>query len=89
MAVHVRATNVSLTIYQYQSANYHEPQLPVSPNVATLILRRAAGLWARELGCINTVQILHFTLFLYEAPRLYNPSCLIQAYNTAVGLIDS
>uniref|UniRef100_A0A915J0K4 Uncharacterized protein n=1 Tax=Romanomermis culicivorax TaxID=13658 RepID=A0A915J0K4_ROMCU len=31
----------------------------------------------------------HLAHFLYEAQGLDNPSCLLQAYNTAVGLIDS
>uniref|UniRef100_A0A915L703 Uncharacterized protein n=1 Tax=Romanomermis culicivorax TaxID=13658 RepID=A0A915L703_ROMCU len=47
------------------------------------------GNWAEELGCMDTVETAHFALFLYKAPRLDNLSCLIQAYNTAIGLINS
>uniref|UniRef100_A0A915K058 Uncharacterized protein n=1 Tax=Romanomermis culicivorax TaxID=13658 RepID=A0A915K058_ROMCU len=47
------------------------------------------SIWAEELHCIDAVQTAHFTLFLYKARGLDNPSCLIQAYNTTVRLIDS
>uniref|UniRef100_A0A915J8T6 Uncharacterized protein n=1 Tax=Romanomermis culicivorax TaxID=13658 RepID=A0A915J8T6_ROMCU len=48
-----------------------------------------AGIWAEELGIVDAVQTAHFALFIYEAGCLDNPSCLIQAYKTAMGLIDS
>uniref|UniRef100_A0A915J0T3 Uncharacterized protein n=1 Tax=Romanomermis culicivorax TaxID=13658 RepID=A0A915J0T3_ROMCU len=46
-------------------------------------------IWAEELGVSDAVQTTHFALFLYKARSLDNLSCLIQAYNTAVSLIDS
>uniref|UniRef100_A0A915HT33 Uncharacterized protein n=1 Tax=Romanomermis culicivorax TaxID=13658 RepID=A0A915HT33_ROMCU len=69
--------------------SYHKPPQPVSPDIATLILRWVAGVWAEEPNCIHAVQTAHFPLFLCKARRLDNPSCLIQAYNTAAGLINS
>uniref|UniRef100_A0A915JLZ5 Uncharacterized protein n=1 Tax=Romanomermis culicivorax TaxID=13658 RepID=A0A915JLZ5_ROMCU len=93
MAIHVWATNAWLAIYQYfhnhYRTDYGEPQPPVSVDVATLILRWVGGIWAEELCVINAVQTAHFALFLYKASRLDNPSCLIQPYNTDVGLINS
>uniref|UniRef100_A0A915KQ63 Uncharacterized protein n=1 Tax=Romanomermis culicivorax TaxID=13658 RepID=A0A915KQ63_ROMCU len=38
---------------------------------------------------MDAVHTAHLALFLYKARGLDNPSCLLQAYNTAVGLIDS
>uniref|UniRef100_A0A915I4Q5 Uncharacterized protein n=1 Tax=Romanomermis culicivorax TaxID=13658 RepID=A0A915I4Q5_ROMCU len=48
-----------------------------------------AGLWAEELGVVEAIHTAHLDLFLYKAGGLDNPSCLLQAYKTAVGLIDS
>uniref|UniRef100_A0A915JUM1 Uncharacterized protein n=1 Tax=Romanomermis culicivorax TaxID=13658 RepID=A0A915JUM1_ROMCU len=93
MAVHIRASNASFALYQYFRKHYHpsyrEQQPPVSHDVAALILRWVAGLWAEELGVVDTIHTAHLALFLYEARGLDNLSCLLQAYNTAVSLIDS
>uniref|UniRef100_A0A915KC67 Uncharacterized protein n=1 Tax=Romanomermis culicivorax TaxID=13658 RepID=A0A915KC67_ROMCU len=93
MAINICATNASLGLYQYFRShfrtNYCEPHPPVSPDIAVLILGWVAGLWAEELSVVDAVQTAHFALFLYETCGLDNPSCLLQAYNNAVGLIDS
>uniref|UniRef100_A0A915K1I1 Uncharacterized protein n=1 Tax=Romanomermis culicivorax TaxID=13658 RepID=A0A915K1I1_ROMCU len=93
MAIYIRATNALLAFYQYfrdhYCPTYQEPQLPMSPDVATLILGWVDGLWAEELGVVDPVHTAHFALFLYKARGLENPSCVLQAYNTAIGLVDS
>uniref|UniRef100_A0A915JIE8 Uncharacterized protein n=1 Tax=Romanomermis culicivorax TaxID=13658 RepID=A0A915JIE8_ROMCU len=93
MAVHIRTMNASLALYQYfcqhYRPSYQEQQLPVSHEVAALILRWVAGLWAEELGLVEAVHTAHLALFLYESRGLDNTSCMLQAHNAAVGLIDS
>uniref|UniRef100_A0A915I4C9 Uncharacterized protein n=1 Tax=Romanomermis culicivorax TaxID=13658 RepID=A0A915I4C9_ROMCU len=69
--------------------SYREQRPPVSHDVAPLILEWAAGLWTEELGIIDPIHTTHLAFFLHEARGLDNPSCLLQAYNTAVHLIDS
>uniref|UniRef100_A0A915IUD8 Uncharacterized protein n=1 Tax=Romanomermis culicivorax TaxID=13658 RepID=A0A915IUD8_ROMCU len=68
MAVHIPATNASLALYQYFHTHYgpmyQEPQLPISPEVAVLILQWVAGLWAEELGVVNTNHTAHSALSL-------------------------
>uniref|UniRef100_A0A915JBE7 Uncharacterized protein n=1 Tax=Romanomermis culicivorax TaxID=13658 RepID=A0A915JBE7_ROMCU len=87
MAILICATDASPALYQYFHnhfrTDYHEPQPPVLPNVAALILRWITDIWPKELGIVDTVQMAHFALFLYEARGLLNLSCLLQAYHTA------
>uniref|UniRef100_A0A915INA7 Uncharacterized protein n=1 Tax=Romanomermis culicivorax TaxID=13658 RepID=A0A915INA7_ROMCU len=93
IAIHICATNASLALYQYFPEHYHpsyrEQQPPILHDVAALILCWVPGLWAEELSIVDAVHTAHLALFLYEARGLDNPSCLLQAYNTAVGLINS
>uniref|UniRef100_A0A915KYS3 Uncharacterized protein n=1 Tax=Romanomermis culicivorax TaxID=13658 RepID=A0A915KYS3_ROMCU len=71
MALHIHARNTLLALYQYFHDHYHttnhEQQPPVSPDVAVLILRWVAGLWAEELGIVDVMHTAHLALFLYEA----------------------
>uniref|UniRef100_A0A915J7H6 Uncharacterized protein n=1 Tax=Romanomermis culicivorax TaxID=13658 RepID=A0A915J7H6_ROMCU len=43
----------------------------------------------QRIGIVDAVHTTHFRLSLYEARPLDNPSCLLQAYNTAISLVDS
>uniref|UniRef100_A0A915JTC6 Uncharacterized protein n=1 Tax=Romanomermis culicivorax TaxID=13658 RepID=A0A915JTC6_ROMCU len=83
MAIHIRATNALLALYQYfcnhHHASYQEQQPPISPDIAALILRWVASLWAEELCVVDVVHTAHLALFLYRACSLDNPSCLLQA----------
>uniref|UniRef100_A0A915KWU8 Uncharacterized protein n=1 Tax=Romanomermis culicivorax TaxID=13658 RepID=A0A915KWU8_ROMCU len=83
MAVHIHAMNALLALYQnfrdHHHAKYQEQQPPISPDMAALILRWVAGLWAEELGIVDALRTAHLALFLYKACRLDNPSCLLQA----------
>uniref|UniRef100_A0A915JZ06 Uncharacterized protein n=1 Tax=Romanomermis culicivorax TaxID=13658 RepID=A0A915JZ06_ROMCU len=72
-----------------QTNTAQQQQPPISPDVTGLILRWVAGLWAEELGVVDAVHTAYLALFLYEVQGLDNPSCLLQAYDTAVSLIDS
>uniref|UniRef100_A0A915JTF6 Uncharacterized protein n=1 Tax=Romanomermis culicivorax TaxID=13658 RepID=A0A915JTF6_ROMCU len=90
---HSHSRDKRFTLYQYFREHYRplyrEQQPPISHDVAALILGWVAGLWAEEHGLIDAVHTTHLALFLYEARGLDNPSCLLHAYNTAVGLVDS
>uniref|UniRef100_A0A915IY07 Uncharacterized protein n=1 Tax=Romanomermis culicivorax TaxID=13658 RepID=A0A915IY07_ROMCU len=68
MAVHICLTNDSLALYQYfwdhYCPTYQEQQPPISHDIAPLILRWVAVLWAEELGLIEAVHTAHLALFL-------------------------
>uniref|UniRef100_A0A915K797 Uncharacterized protein n=1 Tax=Romanomermis culicivorax TaxID=13658 RepID=A0A915K797_ROMCU len=80
IAVHICLTNALLAFYQYfpdhYRTTYYEQQPPVSHDIATLILPWVAGLWAEELGVVDTMHTAHLALFLYEARGLDNPSSI-------------
>uniref|UniRef100_A0A915J4M4 Uncharacterized protein n=1 Tax=Romanomermis culicivorax TaxID=13658 RepID=A0A915J4M4_ROMCU len=66
-----------------QSITLAMPHYPpcIDPNVESFS--------PQELSVVDAVQTAHYALFLYEASGLDNLSCLIHAYNTAIGLINS
>uniref|UniRef100_A0A915L9F4 Uncharacterized protein n=1 Tax=Romanomermis culicivorax TaxID=13658 RepID=A0A915L9F4_ROMCU len=87
MAIHIRARNASLALYQYfcdhYCTTYLERQPPLSHDIAALILGWVASLWAEELGVVDTVHTAHLAFFLYEARGLDNPSpCAADAKTT-------